>query len=53
MQREEYNFNQHTRQLDIREAHLRIRERRYDHREAELHAARMRGMDTKSESGLE
>jgi hypothetical protein len=53
MQREEYNLNQHTRQLDVRKAHLRIRERRCDHREAEIHAARMRGTDMGSESGSE
>jgi hypothetical protein len=53
MQREEYNLNQHTRQLDVRKAHLRIRERRCDHREGEIHAARMRGTDMGSESGSE
>jgi hypothetical protein len=53
MQRQEYNLNQHTRQLDVREAHLRVREHRYDYREAEIHAARMRGRDIGSESGSE
>jgi hypothetical protein len=53
MQRQEYNLNQHTRQLDVREAHLRVRERRCDHREAEIHATRMRGRDVGSESGSE
>jgi hypothetical protein len=45
------NLNQCTRQLDIREAQLCIRECRCDHREAEIHAARIRGTDTGSESG--
>jgi hypothetical protein len=53
MQREEYNLNQHARQLDVREAHLHRHERRCDHREAEVRATRMRGMDTGRESGLE
>jgi hypothetical protein len=53
MQRQEYNLNQRTRQLDVCEAHLRVRERRCDHREAEIHAARMRGRDIGSESGSE
>jgi hypothetical protein len=53
IQRQEYNINQHTRQLDVREAHLRVRERRCDHREAEIHATRMRGRDVGSESGSE
>jgi hypothetical protein len=53
MQREEYNLNQRTRQLDICEAYLRIREHRCDHREAEIRAARMRGTDMRSESGSE
>jgi hypothetical protein len=53
MQRQEYNLNQHRRQLDVREAHLRVCEHRCDHREAEIHAARMRGMDMGSESGSE
>jgi hypothetical protein len=51
IQRQEYNLNQHRRQLDVREAHLRVRERRCDHHEAEIHAARMRGTDMRSESG--
>jgi hypothetical protein len=53
MQRGEYNLNQHTRQLDVREAHLRIRECRCDRHRAEIRAARMRGTDMKSESGSE
>jgi hypothetical protein len=53
MQREEYNPNQHTWQLEIHEAHLCIRECRYDRREAEIRAARMRGTDTGNESGSE
>jgi hypothetical protein len=55
MQRQEYNLNQRRRQLDIREAHLRVRvrERRCDHREAKICAVRMRGMDMGSESGSE
>jgi hypothetical protein len=53
MQREEYNLNQRARQLDVREAHLPIRECICDHREAEIHAARMRGTDMRSESGSE
>jgi hypothetical protein len=51
--RQEYNLNQHRRQLDVREAHLRICERRCDHREAEIHAARMRSMDMGTENGSE
>jgi hypothetical protein len=51
MQRQEYNLNQRRRQFDVREAHLRVRECRCDRREAEIHAARMRGMDMGSESG--
>jgi hypothetical protein len=53
MQRQEYNLNQHKRQLDIREAHLCVRERRCDHREVEIHVARMRGRDIGSKSGSE
>jgi hypothetical protein len=53
MQREEYNLNQHARQLNVREAHLRRREHRCDRREAKIHAARMRGMVTGMESGSE
>jgi hypothetical protein len=53
MQRQEYNLNQRRRQLDIHKAHLRVRERRCDRREAEIRAARMRGMDMGSESGSE
>jgi hypothetical protein len=51
MQREDYNLNQRIRQLDVREAHLHVCERRCDSREAEIHAARMRGIDMGSESG--
>jgi hypothetical protein len=51
MQRQEYNLNQRRRQFDVREVHLRVRECRCDRREAEIHAARMRGMDMGSESG--
>jgi hypothetical protein len=53
MQRQEYNLNQRTRQLDIHEAHLRVRECRCDRREAEIHAVRMRDRDIGSESGSE
>jgi hypothetical protein len=53
MQRQEYNLNQRRRQLDIHKAHLCVRERRCDRREAENRAARMRGMDMGSESGSE
>jgi hypothetical protein len=53
MQRQEYNLNQRRRQLDICEAHLRVREHRYDRREAEIRAARMRGTDMESEGGSE
>jgi hypothetical protein len=53
MQRQEYNLNQHTRQLDVREVHLHVRERRCDRRKAEIHAARLRGTDMGSESGSE
>jgi hypothetical protein len=49
MQREEYNLNQRTRQLDVHEAHLCI----CDRREAEIRTARMRGTDVGSESGSE
>jgi hypothetical protein len=45
MQRQEYNLNQLRRQLDVCEAHLRVRECRCDRREAEIHATRMRGRD--------
>jgi hypothetical protein len=51
MQRQEYNLNQHRRQIDVREAHLRVREHRCDRREAEICAARMRGMNMRSENG--
>jgi hypothetical protein len=53
MQRQGYNLNQRRRQLDVREAHLRVRERRCDHRETEIRATRMRGIDMESESGSE
>jgi hypothetical protein len=53
MQMEEYNINQHTRQLDVHEAHLCTREHRYDHSEAEIRAAKMRGTDMGSERGSE
>jgi hypothetical protein len=53
MQRQEYNLNQRTRQLDLREAHLCVREHRCDHREAEICAARMGDRDIGSESGSE
>jgi hypothetical protein len=53
MQRQEYNLNQRTRQLDVRKAHLCVHEHRCDHREAEIRAARMRGRDIGSESGSE
>jgi hypothetical protein len=53
MQSEEYNLNQHTRQLDVREAHLCRCERRCDHRETEIRAARMRGMGMGRGSGPE
>jgi hypothetical protein len=43
---EEYNLNRCARQLDVREAHLRRRERRCDHCDAEVHATRLRGMST-------
>jgi hypothetical protein len=51
MQKQEYNLNQRRRQLDVREAHLRVHEHRCDRREAEIRATRMRGMDMGSESG--
>jgi hypothetical protein len=47
MQREQYNLNQHAHQLDVREAHLCRHECRGDRREAKIHAARMRGTDTR------
>jgi hypothetical protein len=53
MQRKEYNLNQRARQLDVREAHLCVHERRCDRRETEIHAARMRGSDMGSEIGSE
>jgi hypothetical protein len=53
MQRQEYNLNQRRRQLDVREAYLHVHEHRCDRREAEIRAARMRGMDMESESGSE
>jgi hypothetical protein len=53
MQRQKYNLNQCTRQLDVGEAHLRVRERRCDHREVEIRATRKKGRDIGSESGSE
>jgi hypothetical protein len=53
MQRQEYNLNQRRRQLNVREAHLRVREHRCDRREVEIRAARMSGRDIGSESGSE
>jgi hypothetical protein len=53
MQRQEYNINQHRRQLDVREAHLRVREHRCDRCEAEIRATRLRGTDMGNESGSE
>jgi hypothetical protein len=53
MQRQEYNQNQRRRQLDVREAHLRVHEHRCDRREAEIRAARIRDTNIESESGLE
>jgi hypothetical protein len=53
MQRQEYHLNQRRRQLDIREAHLRVCERRCDHHEAEIRATRMMDMDMGSGSGSE
>jgi hypothetical protein len=53
MQRQEYNLNQRRRQLDVREAHLHVCERRCDHREVKIRAPRMRGMDMGSESESE
>jgi uncharacterized Fe-S radical SAM superfamily protein PflX len=41
LQRQEYNLNQHARQLDLHEAYLRRREHRCDCCEAEVHAARL------------
>jgi hypothetical protein len=51
IQRQEYNQNQRRRQLEVREAHLRVRDHRCGHREAEIRAVRMRGTDMGSESG--
>jgi hypothetical protein len=53
MQREEYNLNHHAWQLDVREAHVRRHECRYDRHEVEINAARMRGTDTGRASGSE
>jgi hypothetical protein len=53
MQREEYNLNQYTRQLEVHEAHLHIRERICDHHEVDIRATKMRGTDMGSESGSE
>jgi hypothetical protein len=43
LQNEEWNLNQHVRQLDIREAHLSRWERICDRHEADLHAGRLWG----------
>jgi hypothetical protein len=53
MQREEYNLNHRTRQLDIREAYLHRCEHTCDRREAEIHTTRLRGMGTGRGSGSE
>jgi hypothetical protein len=41
-----YNLNQRARQLNVHEAHLHRCEHRCDHRETEVRAARLGGMDT-------
>jgi hypothetical protein len=51
LQRQEYDLNQHAQALDIREAHLHRFEHRYDHREAEVHSARLSGTGRGSGSG--
>jgi hypothetical protein len=51
MQRQEFNLNQHARQLDIHEAHLCRREHRCDHHEAEARATRLSGMGRDNGSG--
>jgi hypothetical protein len=51
LQRQEYNLNQRTRALDISEAHLCRCECRCDHREAEVHAARVSGTGRAVEVG--
>jgi hypothetical protein len=53
MQRQEYNLNQRRRQLDVREAHIRVRKHICDHREAKIRATRMRDTDMRSESESE
>jgi hypothetical protein len=53
LKRQEYNINQHAQELEIREAHLRRREHRCDHCEAEVHAVRLSRTGRDSESGSE
>jgi hypothetical protein len=53
LERLQHNVNMHARELDIREAHLCRRERRCDHREAEVCATRLSGTDRGSRSGSE
>jgi hypothetical protein len=53
LKRQEYNLNQHARQLDLREVHLRRHERRCDRREAQVRAARLTGTGRGSMSGSE
>jgi hypothetical protein len=53
LQRQEFNLNQHARQLGICEAHLRRCEDRWDHREAEVHATRLSRTSRGSGSGSE
>jgi hypothetical protein len=53
LERQEYNLNQRGRELDIRKAHLRRCERRWDRREAEVRAARLSGTGRGSGSGSE
>jgi hypothetical protein len=43
LQNEEWNLNERARQVDVREAHIRRRERIYDKRETDLRAARLQG----------
>jgi hypothetical protein len=52
MQRQEYNLNHRTWQLDVYEAHLHVREHRCDRHEVEIRVARMgdRNRGSKSES---
>jgi hypothetical protein len=53
LQRQEYNLNQCTRQLDLREAHLRRCEHICDHHEAEVNAARLSGTSRGNKSASE